>query len=162
MRNTAGVATLALWIAGSFAVTAQPATRSPRDPFVGRWELNLARTHYGGGAEPRRRETMLCVPAPGGTRCTIRSVRADGRTLVARFTARYDGAHATVTGLPEVNGVRLVRVDDSIVDATFDDRGRPVFAYRAVRSDDRRSLTIIAVDPVTRVPGHSVVVYDAR
>ena len=58
--------------------------------------------------------------------------------------------------------MRLVRIDDSIAEATFENRGKPVFAYRVVRSDDRRSLTIVAVDPVTRAALSSVVVYDAR
>jgi hypothetical protein len=37
-----------------------------------------------------------------------------------------------------------------------------VFAYRAVRSDDGRSLTIVSVDPISRAVLNSVVVYDLR
>jgi hypothetical protein len=58
--------------------------------------------------------------------------------------------------------IRLVRVDASIADATFRNRGQSTFAYRAVRAANGRSLTIISVDPVTRAVLHSVVVYDAR
>jgi hypothetical protein len=48
------------------------------------------------------------------------------------------------------------------VDATFTYNGKPVFAYRAVRSNDGRSLTIISVDPVTRAALTSVVVYERQ
>jgi len=147
-----------------FAAIVAFATPSPHvgDPMAGHWELNLGRTHYGGGAERRTQETMICESTAGGLRCTIHSVRADGRTLVGKFTARYDGTRAKATGIPDVDTVRLVRIDDSIAEATFENQGKAVFAYRVVRSDDRRSLTIVAVDPVTRAALSSVVVYDAR
>jgi hypothetical protein len=129
---------------------------------IGRWELNLGRSHYGGGAEPRARETMVCEATADGIRCRIRSERIDARVLTACFVARDDGTRAPVTGFPDEDAVRLVRVDDWITDATFYSRGRPVFAYRAVLSSNRKSLTIVSVDPATRAALHSVIVYDAR
>ena len=142
------------------AVAAAPLPAA--DPLVGRWELNVARTHYGGGAEPRKKELFVCAAAGAGVRCTIESVRADGRTLSGGFTAAYDGSPGPTQGIPEVDHVRLIRVSASIADATFTSQGRPVFAYRAVRSANGRSLTIISVDPASRAVLNSVVVYDQR
>jgi hypothetical protein len=140
------------------AAVQQPAP----NPLEGRWELNLARTHYGGGAEPRRRESFNCSADGPGVKCTIESERADGRTLLGAFTARYDGLPAPTAGIPEVDHVRLTRVSATIADATFTSQGRPVFAYRAVRATNGRSLTIISVDPTSRAVLNSVVVYDLR
>jgi hypothetical protein len=50
----------------------------------------------------------------------------------------------------------------SLIDATFLLRGKPAFGYRALQSDDGRSLMILAVDPVTRAAATTVVVYDRR
>jgi hypothetical protein len=152
-----GLVAVVVWPrAGAFAA-------GPKTPnaMIGRWELNRARSHYGGGAEPRSRETMVCEARADGIHCRIRSERIDGRVLTANFVARDDGTRAPVTGFPDEDAVRLVRVDDWITDATFYSRGRPVFAYRAVLSSNRKSLTIVSVDPATRAALHSVIVYDA-
>lgn len=133
------------------------------DPLTGRWILNLARTHYGPGVDTRTKETFTCEAtktAPAS--CQIDSVRTDGRALTAKFAAAYDGKPYPVVGMPDMDRVVLQRVDDSIADATFSFQGKPVFAYRAFRASDGRSLTIVSVDPVSHAVLNSVVVYDAR
>jgi hypothetical protein len=130
------------------------------DPLAGRWVLNVSRTHYGPGAEPRRHESFTCEAISHGVRCTIRSVRASGETLTGRFAAAYDGKFYSASGIPGVDRVSLTRIDESIADATFTYQNRSVYGYRAVRSSDGRHLTIVSVDPVTRVVLNSVVVYD--
>ena len=135
---------------------------SDADALAGRWELSVARSHYGGGAEPRIREAFACTVRGADVSCTIRSVRQGGQTLVGGFDATYGGPPGPAHGIPDVDHVTLVRINDAITDATFTSRGRPVFAYRAVRSSSGRSLTIIAVAPGTRSVLNSVVVYDRR
>ncbi len=132
------------------------------DPLSGRWILNVARTHYGGGAEARQRETFDCVQHGSVVDCRIDSVRAGGRRMVGGFSAAYDGPAGPTRGIPDVDQVRLTKVNASIADATFTYQGRAVFAYRAVRSMNGRSLTIISVTPDSRVVLNSVVVYDQR
>ena len=135
--------------------------QNPANAMLGRWRLNVSRTHYGGGAEPRTKEIFDCERVKSSTSCTTRSVREGGRAVVGTFTAPDDGTPGSVQGISDVDEVRLVAVDMFIVDATFRQRGKPVLAYRAVRSSDGKSLTIISVDPETRAVLHSVVVYDA-
>ena len=132
------------------------------DALAGRWELSVARSHYGGGAEPRIRETFACTVRGADVSCTIRSVRQNGQTLVGGFAATYGGPPGPAQGIPDVDHVKLVRISDAITDATFTSRGQPVFAYRAVRSTSGQSLTIIAVAPDSRRVLNSVVVYDRR
>lgn len=133
---------------------------SSADPLAGRWTLNLARTHYGSGAEIRKHETFICERHGDALTCTIRSVRADGTTLVGSFAAAYDGKAYRTEGMPDVDQVRLWKIDEFIADAVFESQGRPTFAYRAIRSTNGRHLTIVSIDPVTRTVLTSAVVYD--
>ena len=129
------------------------------DPLLGRWALEAERSYYGGGARRRKEETFECAGVAARRQCTVRSRFADGSSVEATFTASYDGTSHPVRGLPDVDEVRLRQVDDFVADATFSYRGRPAFGYRAVLSDNRRHLTFIAVDPVSRAVLQSVVVY---
>jgi hypothetical protein len=161
-RLSRGALFVRLATASTLLVAAAGAQQSPPDPLVGRWELNLARTHYGGGAEPRRRESFVCSAIDAGIDCTINSIRADGRHVIGRFSGRYDGTPGPTHGIPDVDQVRLARINEAIADATFTYQGRPVFAYRTVKAANGRSLTIISVDPATRAVLNSVVVYDRQ
>jgi hypothetical protein len=142
--------------------TAVFVTVASADPLTGEWVLNVGRTHYGGGAEPRKRETFTCEADKQLVRCIVKSVRLDGRRVLGSFAAAYDGKPYAATGIQDVDRVTLLRVDDHVADALFTYRGRPIFGYRAIQSDDNRSLIIISVDPATRKVLNSVVVYDRR
>ncbi|HEY2164123.1 MAG TPA: hypothetical protein VGH04_09040 [Gemmatimonadaceae bacterium] len=160
-------AALVLQVSGALALPAQqPApgrgTADSTIALTGRWRLNLARTHYGGGADVRRSEDFDCAVVANKLRCTIESVRQNGQRVVGQFDARLDGSAGAVRGITGVDSMRLLRHDAGVADATFSLGGKPVLGYRAYRSPDGRSLTIISVDPVTRVALNSVVVYDRR
>lgn len=137
-------------------------TAASADPLVGRWTLNPDKSHYGGGAERRRQETFICQLDGVLLTCTIKSVRVDGRQLVGTFTAPYDGKRHPAAGIQDVDEVSLEKRDEFTADATFSYKGKPVFGYRAVRSDDGRSLTIVSVEPTTRVVHSSVIVYERK
>jgi len=147
---------------GLTLVAASGAEQPVGDPLAGHWELNVARSRYGGGAELRTRGSFDCALAAAIVTCTIRSVMADGRLVDGGFTATYGGAPGRVHGISDADAVSLVKVSDAIADATFTLHGRAAFGYRAVRATDGRSLTIVSVDPLSRAVLNSVVVYDAR
>jgi hypothetical protein len=163
------VCAVALVLQVSAALTSpaqQPAaSRATPDTSIaltGRWRLNLARTRYGGGADVRRSEDFDCAVVANKLRCTIRSVRQNGERVVGEFDAGLDGSPGPVRGIAGVDSVRIVRGVAGIDNATFSLGGEPVFGYRAYRSADGRSLTIISVDPRTRAALTSVVAYDRR
>ena len=161
MRRTA---LLLVLLAPTTAPHSAAFVRSAREasPLIGSWELNVGRSHYGAGVDRRRRERMTCTAVEKGVRCVVESTRADGRALTGRFAASLDGSVAPVTGIPDVDQVRLQAPRASILDATFYSRGQPAFGYRALQSDDGRSLMIVSVDPVTRAAATTIVVYDRR
>lgn len=139
---------------------AMVASLAPADPLTGKWILNAGRSHYGGGAPPRKQETLACEVQKQLLRCTITSEMADGRRVVGSFAAAFDGRKYAAAGIPDVDQVSLRKVDDHVADATFTYKGKPRFGYRAVKSSDGRSLTIVSVDPVARTVLNSVVAYD--
>src|SRR5713226_9973201 len=84
------------------------------DPLSGKWALNVPRTHYGGGAEPRKQETFTCKLEKEILRCTITSDRLDGKHIVGAFAAAYDAKPSATTGIPDVDRVSLSRIDDHV------------------------------------------------
>ena len=146
---------------GQLSRQSTPPRRSTT-PLIGEWHLNPGRSHFAPGVHRRRRELFACAAEAQGVQCTIRSVRSDSQQVIGRFTATLDGREAPVTGMPDVDGVRLRQVDGAIVDATFSFGGVPAFGYRAIRSDDGRSLMIVSVEPISRKALGTVVVYDRR
>ncbi len=156
MRRAAFGFALVVATGGGQQVQAGPVVAT----LLGSWQLNVGRSHYGPGADRRRREQMTCTAERAAVRCVIQSVRSDGRELTGQFTASLDGKPAPVTGIPDVDQVQLRRPSATLVDATFQYRGEPAFGYRAFQSDDGRSLMIMSVDPVTRTAATTVVVYD--
>ena len=127
---------------------------------VGNWRLNLGRTRYGPGVDRRRWERWACVGRAARIECAIEGARADGRVVRARFAAALDGAGAPVTGIADVDEVRLRTAGRGVLDATFLSRGAPAFGYRAYRAEDGRSLTVVSVDATSRAALSTVVVYD--
>jgi hypothetical protein len=119
-------------------------------------------THYGSSVDRRTNETFTCEASTPGVACQIQSLRADGRTLLGKFAAAYDGNSYPVVGIPDVDHVSLRKIDEFTAEATFSLVGKPVFAYRSSRARDGRSLTIVSIDPIARSALSSVVVYDAR
>jgi hypothetical protein len=153
---------LAVTIAACAVASTAFAQGIAEDPLIGHWLLNASRSHYGGGAEPRTSESFICVEHKPGINCSIESTYASGRRVAGGFTAGFDGAAGPTHGISDADSVRLSSVNDSTTDATFSKNGIPAYAYRAVRSQKGRVLTITSVDPATRAPLASVIVYDRR
>ena len=152
-------ATLSLGLSAPHFGHAQFVARRHELALIGAWQLDPGRTHYGAGVDRRRREHMRCDVREERLDCTVKSVRADGRRLTAHFSAPLTGATAAVTGLADIDTIRLQAGPHGIVDATFSYRGRPAFGYRAYRGDDNATLVVVAVDPRTRAALTSAVVY---
>jgi hypothetical protein len=131
-------------------------------PLIGHWRLNVARTHYGNGVDVRRHEEFTCDFVGVRLHCVIQSVRENGREVLGQFSAVLDGSPAPVSGIPEVDSVELTRPSAELLDATFLLRRKPVFAYRAYRSSDAKSLIIVSVDPRSRAALTTVVVYERQ
>jgi hypothetical protein len=132
------------------------------NPLLGAWTLNRGRTHYGVGVDQRVRETFACEASVGGVTCTIQSVRRDSSRVAGRFTAALDGVARPVAGISGIDQMTLRLAPGGAADATFSYRGTAIYAYRAFRGDDGRSLSIVSVAPDSRAVLTTIVVYDRQ
>jgi hypothetical protein len=113
-------------------------------PIVGIWEMDTSRTRYL-AAESRRSETFSCSAAGDRVRCAIVSDR-NHMIYDTRFEAQLDGPRALVSGISDVQEVQLSYKDKPVLDATFFDRNRPAYTWRARRSANGDTLYIDRVD----------------
>ena len=74
-----------------------------RDPIVGTWTLNLAKSKY---ATPAPKSMTLTVtPATTGYTMTVDAVGPDGSPQKWGFTSRFDGSESPVSGNPAIDAV---------------------------------------------------------
>ena len=64
-----------------------------------------------------------------------------------------------LAALSDIDTVDLQTRAGGLVDATFSYQGRPRYGYRAYRSTDGNTLSILSVDPITRAALTTLVVY---
>src|SRR3954462_2804489 len=104
MRNVLKIAILTI-VMMLLAIAASAAKRP--DPLAGHWELNVKKSHYGGGAQKRTQGTFMCEQEKHGAACNIQSTMEDGTKVDASFTAAYDGTAARTKGLDDIDEVLL-------------------------------------------------------
>ena len=142
----------------ALAASACGGTDAATLPIVGIWEMDTSRTRYL-AAEPRRSEMFRCSAAGDRVRCAIVSERDNGMIYDTRFDAQVDGPRALVKGISDVQEVQLSYRDKPILDATFFDRNRPVYTWRARRSANGDTLLIDRIDVTGEGPRAATTTY---
>jgi hypothetical protein len=111
-----------------------------RDPAIGNWKLNLAKSKFTPGTAPTN--NIVTVEAAGqGIKVTSTTVRANGKKIVVHYTAYLDGKDYPVTGSPDYDTVSLKR-NGVTVEGTRKKDGKVVQTYQRVVSEDRRTMTV--------------------
>jgi hypothetical protein len=100
----------------AIALVAQPAATARRTDFSGTWQLDLARSDFGGGGGPDRRTDTItqtastltvkrAITLPDGERSLVTEIDLNGRETVQKVPtgdlkvkARWDGATLVVVG----------------------------------------------------------------
>lgn len=135
-----GLTILAVWMAASVVASA--------DPLVGKWRMDVRRSHYPAGTCP----TSMIIemrPAGAGIWYHSDSTFKNGAEMRAEYSADYDGKQVIVMSahgllLP----VSLKRINPRTVEASYT-RGMLVFATsrREVSLDGRRmTITTVSKD----------------
>jgi hypothetical protein len=116
-----------------------------RDPFLGRWKLDPARSE----SNARRDQQALSITADyeeaeeGAVRFTATAIYPT-QTFTMSWTARYDGRTYAVTGSPMYDSVRYEKIDERTVGFTLSKGGKAVSKGRRVLSEDGSSYTNFA------------------
>ena len=111
------------------------------EPFLGIWELNLAKSSITRGAPPRS-ETIVNVAEPGGFRSTLAVVGATS-TSVEIHHYNFDGSFHQTEG-SDPRELSFKRVDPNAIEQETRRNGQVTVNRRIEVSKDGRTMTFIA------------------
>src|SRR5262245_38140015 len=115
--------------------------RAQNEPFLGTWELNLAKSSITRSAPPQG-ETIENVPEPGGFKSTLTSVTGRGKGVEIHHYI-FDGAfHQTEGGDPRE--LSFKRVDQRHIESDTRRNGQITVNRKFQLSEDGRTMTVIA------------------
>jgi len=161
MSATSARATIVLSAAMFLAVTAAGA--QSKDPFVGTWTLNLAKSTYSPGPGPKA-TTSTFEAAGKGYKVTVKTEPASGPAQEWSYTTALDGKDAAITGNnPNADTVLVKRVSASSLEAASKKAGKVVTTQTNVVAADGKTRTVTTTG--TDAQGrkiHNVAVYDRQ
>jgi hypothetical protein len=115
--------------------------QAQNEPFLGTWELNLAKSSITRGAPPQG-ETIENVAEAGGFKSTLTSVTGRGKNVEIHHYI-FDGAfHQTEGGDPRE--LSFKRVDRRNIESDTRRNGQITVNRRFQLSEDGRAMTVIA------------------
>lgn len=115
--------------------------RAQTEPFLGTWELNLAKSSITRGAPPQG-ESIENVPEAGGFKSTLTTVTGRGKGVEIHHYI-FDGAfHQTEGGDPRE--LSFKRVDRRNIESDTKRNGQITVNRRFQLSEDGRTMTVIA------------------
>jgi len=112
-----------------------------KDPRIGTWKLNVAKSKYDPGPPPQSQ--TLKVDAVGKDETvTSETVTADGKKVTVTYTANFDGKDYPLTGSAVgADKVSLKRIDARTTERIDKKDGKPVVTIRRVVSADGKTMT---------------------
>ena len=126
------------WLA---ALTFSSTLLAQNEPFLGTWELNLAKSSITRGAPPQS-ETIENVAEAGGFKSTLTTVTGRGKGVEIHHY-NFDGAfHQTEGGDPRE--LSFKRVDRRNIDSDTKRNGQITVKRHFQLSEDGRTMTIVA------------------
>ena len=126
----------------AFCILVYPAPGySQRDPAIGKWKLNVAKSIYRPGVIPPKSALVTIEPAGQGIKVTVRTIAGDGQTTEMTYTAYVDGSDYPVVGSRDYNTVSLKHTG-LVVEGTRKKDGKVVQTYQRVLSSDGKTMTV--------------------
>ncbi len=112
-----------------------------RDPRVGTWKLNVAKSKYSPGPAPKSL-TVKVEAAGKGEKVTAEFVDADGTRRTTGYTANFDGKDYPLTGSQIADTVSLKRIDARTTERTDKKAGKVAQTLRRVVARDGKTMTV--------------------
>lgn len=112
-----------------------------KDPFVGTWKLNVAKSTYSPGPTPKA-ITSIYEAAGQGYKVVVTTESATGTTQYA-YTTNLDGKDAPVTGTsPNADTLTITRIDARTLQSVSKKGGKVTITQRNVLSVDGKTRTV--------------------
>jgi hypothetical protein len=142
----AGVAVLVALVALAATATAQG-----KEPWVGTWKLNLAKSKYSPG--PPAKSLTVTVTAPnGGIKQVVDTVPATGAALHYEATGMFDSKDVPSKGNPNADTQAFRKISDRSYEVTAKKGGKVV----------QTSVVVISADGKTRTNTQTGVTADGK
>jgi hypothetical protein len=129
------------------------------DATLGTWNLNVAKSKFNPGPAFKS-ETRIYEQRPEGIKVTIRTVDADGKSVVSEYPVNYDGKFYPVQGSGgPADAIAMTRVNDKTAESTLMHGTMVVAKARRVVSEDGKTMTITykGSDPVGTIVDYTLV-----
>ena len=134
-RITTGLA------AGAFLVVALAGAQS-KDPFVGTWKLNVAKSTYSSGAAPKS-TTSTYEAAGKGYKVSVKIEPASGPAQEWSYTSNLDGKDAPVSGNhPNADTIAAKRIDAHTLELVNKKGGKITTTQKNVVAADGKTRTV--------------------
>lgn len=117
------------------------AIAQPKDPFVGTWKLNVAKSKYSPGPAPKS-STATYEAAGAGYKVSVRTEPASGAVQEWSYTTNLDGKDSSVTGNnPNADSVAVKRINATTIENVSKRGGKATITSRIVVSADGKTRT---------------------
>ena len=141
---------------------ALPAVAQSKDPFVGTWTLNIAKSTYSPGPVPKS-ITSIYEAAGKGYKVAVKNVSTSG-TVEYGYTTTLDGKDSILTGNnPNADTLVVKRIDARTLESVSRKGGKVTITQRNVVSADgkTRTVTTTGVDAMGQKV-HNVAVFERQ
>jgi hypothetical protein len=131
-----------LVLGASVLAVAAIATAQAKDPFVGTWTLNLAKSKYSPGPAPKS-STSTYEAAGKGYKVSVKQEPATGPVQQWSYTSDLDGKDVPITGNnPNADTVSAKRIDANTLEVVNKKNGKVTTTQKNVVAADGKTRTV--------------------
>jgi hypothetical protein len=135
-------ARITMVLAAGVLTVAVLATAQPKDPFVGTWRLNLAKSTYSPGPPPKS-TTSTYETAGQGYKVSVKTEPASGPAQQWSYTSNLDGKDSPITGNnPNADTVAAKRIDANTLEIVNKKGGKVMTTQKNVVAPDGKTRTV--------------------
>jgi hypothetical protein len=124
-----------------FVATSVEVGVAQRDPLIGTWKLNPAKSKYSPGP-PVRNETVTYEAAGQGLKYAVTQIDAEGKSTALEGSLIYDGKDYPARGTQDYDMVATRRIDANTGATARKKNGKIVQTVMRVLSKDGKTLTL--------------------
>lgn len=129
-------------LAAGMLMVAVLATAQSKDPFVGTWKLNVAKSTYSPGPAPKSSTSTYAV-AGQGYKVSVKSEPASGPVQEWSYTSNLDGKDAPISGNnPNADMVAAKRIDANTLELVNKKSGKVTATQKNVVAADGKTRTV--------------------
>jgi hypothetical protein len=139
---TPGLARVTMILAAAVFAVGVLASAQSKDPFVGSWRMNVAKSKYSPGPAPKS-VTSTYEAAGQGYRISVKNEPASGAVQQYSYTTNLDGKDTAMTGNnPNADMVAVKRIDTHTLEMVNKKGGKTTTTQRNVVAKDGKTRTV--------------------